>query len=68
MGEARELLPVDYAGDRFETSFSARYFQDALSAMRAKEIAVELVDELTAAVIRPADDPDQLAVVAPMRL
>jgi hypothetical protein len=36
--------------------------------MSAKEVAVELVDELTAAVLRPADDPDQLAVVAPMRL
>jgi DNA polymerase-3 subunit beta len=68
MGEARELLPLDYDGDRFETSFSARYVQDALAAMKAKEIAIELVDELTAAVIRPADDPDQLAVVAPMRL
>jgi len=68
MGEARELVPIDYDGDRFETSFSARYVQDALAAMKAKEVAIELVDELTAAVIRPADDPDQLAVVAPMRL
>ena len=68
MGEAREQVPIDYDGDRFETSFSARYVQDALAAMKAKEVAIELVDELTAAVIRPADDPDQLAVVAPMRL
>ena len=68
MGEAREQVPIDYDGDRFETSFSARYVQDALAAMKTKEVAIELVDELTAAVIRPADDPDQLAVVAPMRL
>jgi DNA polymerase-3 subunit beta len=68
MGEARERLPVQYDGERFATSFSARYVQDALAAMSAKEVAVELVDELTAAVLRPADDPDQLAVVAPMRI
>ena len=68
MGEAREVLPVEYQGDRFETSFSARYVQDALGAMAAKEVLIELVDELTAAVLRPVDDPDQLAIVAPMRL
>jgi DNA polymerase-3 subunit beta len=68
VGEAREVLPIEYQGDAFETSFSARYVQEALQAMACKEICLELVDELTAAVIRPADDPDQIAVVAPMRL
>ena len=68
VGEARERVEIDYDGDGFEASFSARYVQDALAAMSAKQIVLELVDELTALVIRPADDPDELSVVAPMRL
>jgi DNA polymerase-3 subunit beta len=67
LGEAREVLPVDYRGDRFETGFNARYMQDALAAMASKEVSLEFVDELTPALMRPADDPDQLAIVMPMR-
>ncbi len=67
LGEAREVLPVDYRGDRFETGFNARYMQDALTAMGSKEVSMEFVDELTPALLRPADDPDQLAIVMPMR-
>ena len=62
------MVPLEYSGERFETSFSARYVLEALQAIGSKEVSFEIVDELTAAVLRPADDPDQLAVVAPMRL
>lgn len=68
VGEAREEIPVDYTGERFETSFNAQFIQEAVTATSSKEIVIELLDELTAAVLRPADDPDQLAIVMPMRL
>jgi DNA polymerase-3 subunit beta len=68
LGEAREALPVDYPGARFETAFNARYVLDALGSMVAKEVSLELVEELAPAQLRPADDPDQLAVIMPMRL
>ena len=68
LGEARECIPIEYQGDRFETGFNARYLQDALAAITSKELVLELRDELTPAQIRPADSPDQLAVIMPMRL
>jgi len=68
LGDAREVLPVDYAGDRFESGFNARYVLDALSAMSSKEVLLELAEELAPAQIRPADDADHLAVVMPMRM
>jgi DNA polymerase-3 subunit beta len=68
LGEARELIPVDYQGERFETGFNARYLLDAIGATVSKELVLELRDELTPAQIRPADDPDTLAVIMPMRL
>jgi DNA polymerase-3 subunit beta len=67
LGEAREAVPIDYRAKRFETGFNSRYLIDALTAMSSKEVALELSDELTAALLRPADDPDQLAVIMPMR-
>ncbi|MFQ5514366.1 MAG: DNA polymerase III subunit beta [Myxococcota bacterium] len=68
LGEARETLPIEYSADRFETGFSARYVLDALSAMVSKEVLLELADELAPARLRPADDPDHLVVIMPMRL
>ena len=68
LGEVHEVLPVDYQGERFETGFNARYMLDGLAAMVSKEVLIELVDELAPAQLRPADDPDHLVVVMPMRL
>jgi DNA polymerase-3 subunit beta len=68
LGEARETLPIEYQGDRFETAFNARYVLDALGAMFSKEVALGLVEELAPVRLQPADDPDQLAVIMPMRL
>ena len=68
LGEARELLPIEYSGERFETAFNARYLLDVLGAMTSKEIAIELSEELSPAQIRPADDADESAVIMPMRL
>jgi DNA polymerase-3 subunit beta len=68
LGEARELLPVEYQGDRFETAFNARYLLDVLGAMTAKEVVVELTEELTPVQFRPVDDANETAVIMPMRL
>ena len=68
LGEARETIPVEYTGGRFETGFNARYVLDLIGSIVSKEIVVELLDELAPASFRPADDPDQLGVIMPMRL
>jgi DNA polymerase-3 subunit beta len=68
LGEAREALPVDYQGDRFQTAFNARYLLDVLGALTAKEVVLELLEEVAPAKIRPADDADQIAVIMPMRV
>jgi DNA polymerase-3 subunit beta len=68
LGEARESLPIDYAGSPFESAFNARYVLDALTAMVSKEVAIELSEQLSPAQFQPADDPDQVAVIMPMRL
>lgn len=68
LGEAHERLAVEYGGPRFETRFDARYFSEALQAIPSKEAVLELIDDLSPAQLRPADDPDQIAVIMPMRL
>jgi len=68
LGEAREELDVDYAGEALEIGFNARYLLDALQALGSKEIVMGLHDALSPVQVRPADDDESLAVVMPMRL
>ena len=63
-----ETLELDFTGDRFETGFNARYLLDCLGAILAKEVVLELTSELSPAAVRPVDDPDQIAVIMPMRM
>jgi len=68
IGDAREELDVDYAGEEMEIGFNARYLIDALQALNAKEVTLGLQDNLSPVQVRPADDDESLAVVMPMRL
>jgi DNA polymerase-3 subunit beta len=68
VGDAREELDVDYAGDPLSIAFNARYLMDALTAVKAKEVRIDLRDESSPTQLRPTDDDDALAVVMPMRV
>lgn len=68
LGDAREELDVDYAGEAMSIAFNARYLIDAVSAARSKEIRFGFRDALSPAELSPGDDADALAVVMPMRL
>ena len=68
LGEAREEIDVDYAGDEISIAFNVRYLMDCLAIMSAKEVQLSFQDALSPAQVVPADDPDTLAVVMPMRV
>jgi len=68
LGDAREEIDVDYAGETTSIAFNARYLIDAVSAARSKEIRFGFRDGLSPAELSPGDDADALAVVMPMRL
>jgi DNA polymerase-3 subunit beta len=68
LGDAREEIDIDYAGETTSIAFNARYLLDAVSATRSKEIRFGFRDALSPAELSPGDDADALAVVMPMRL
>ncbi|MEE9607804.1 MAG: DNA polymerase III subunit beta, partial [Myxococcota bacterium] len=68
LGEAREELDVDYAGEEIVIAFNARYLMESLAAMHAKEVRLGFQDGLSPAQLTPTNDPDTLSVVMPMRV
>ena len=68
LGDAREELDIDYAGEPLSIGFNARYLLDAIGAIQMKEIRFSFQDELSPSRITPPEDEKTLAVVMPMRI
>ena len=69
-GEAREQLPVDYAGAAMAISFNAQYVLDFLNVAETDLVSLSLKDEVSQAVMKPiaADGYDYTYVIMPMRI
>ncbi|MFB3854795.1 MAG: DNA polymerase III subunit beta [Vicinamibacterales bacterium] len=70
LGEAREVLHVEYSGAPLQICFNAVYVQDFLKAIETDSMVLELKDEVSQAVMKPvgAADYDYTYVVMPMRV
>jgi DNA polymerase-3 subunit beta len=70
LGEAKETLPVDYAGSSMQICFNAQYVLDFLAAVATDVVSLELKDEVSQAVMKPvgAEGYDYTYVIMPMRV
>lgn len=73
LGDARETVPIDYAGNPFFVGLNAAYVTDFLSAIDTPQVSLDLKDENSQCIGRPSTGAEDLAydylyVVMPMRL
>jgi len=70
VGEAGEMLPVEFAGPQITVGFNAQYLNEFFSVIQDGEVAFEFKDGNSQAQIRPQEDGDYdfRYVVMPMRL
>jgi DNA polymerase III subunit beta len=66
IGESRETIPVKYSGAEITVAFNPDYMMDPLKNLSNDEIAIELTDSLSPAVLK-CDIPF-LYVLMPMRV
>jgi len=68
LGEARETLPVEYAGAAMQICFNAQYVLDFLSAVATDVVSLDLKDEVSQALLRPVNDDgyEYTYVIMPM--
>lgn len=69
-GEAREQIPVDYAGTPLSISFNAQYAVDFLNVVTSDIVSLSLKDEVSQAVMKPVGETayDYTYVIMPMRV
>jgi len=68
LGDAREELDIDYAGEPLGIGFNAKYLLDAINAVQSKDVRFSFQDELSPSRLSPPDDETTIAVVMPMRI
>jgi DNA polymerase-3 subunit beta len=70
VGEARESLAVEYAGEPVEIGFNAQYLLDFLAAVQTDEVELLLKDAESQGLLQPkgGGDVEYRYVVMPMRL
>lgn len=70
VGEAHEILPVDYDGDALQICFNADYVDNFLSVVETESVRLEFKDEMSQAVVRPIgpEGYEYTYVIMPMRI
>ncbi len=69
VGDGQEELEVQYDGDDLTIGFNARYMLDAMAALTADDVHLDLNGELDPGVIRPVKSSvDFVGVIMPMRI
>jgi len=70
LGDAKEEVPVEYAGEPLKIGFNSRYITDVAAVLKSDDVQLELADDLSPGVLRGAgpEDAGYTAVVMPMRI
>lgn len=70
LGEAREVMPVEYTGEELTIGFNARYIMDFLSVISGNEVRIGINDSLSPGLFSSngEDDAGFACVVMPMRV
>jgi len=68
VGNVHEEVKIDYEGEAASINFNGRYLLDVLNTLDTDTVTMEVKEELTASVIKPADGEECLYVIMPMRL
>ena len=70
LGEAHEMLPVEYSGASMQICFNAQYVLDFLSAVSTDVVSLDLKDEVSQAIVKPvgAEGYEYTYVIMPMRV
>lgn len=68
LGDAKEEIEIDYQGEAIKIGFNAKYLMDILNNIGEDEVNIQLNDQLSPGILRPAKDPSYTCVVMPMRI
>src|SRR5207302_8636416 len=67
LGEAEEILDVEYAGEEMVIGFNSRYLLEAMAALEKDQVVPEIKDAQSPGVIKSVEGEGYCCVIMPMR-
>jgi len=68
IGNAKDILKVDYEGAVMNIGFNGKYFVEALQVMSSDQIKIYINSEESPCLIMGDDDPGYMGVIMPMKI
>ena len=68
LGEAEEILDVEYAGEEMVIGFNSRYLLEAIAALEKDQVVLEIKDAQSPGVIKSVEGEGYCCVIMPMRI
>ena len=68
LGEARDVVGIDYGGEEMEIAYNPQFLVDVLRNIGCDEVFLELTNSLNPCLIRPTTGEDYISIVMPMRI
>jgi DNA polymerase-3 subunit beta len=68
LGEAEEILDVEYAGEEMVIGFNSRYLLEAMAALEKDQVVLEIKDAQSPGIIKSVEGEGYCCVIMPMRI
>lgn len=68
LGEAEEILEVEYNGEEMVIGFNSRYLLEAMAALEKDQVVLEIKDAQSPGVIKSVEGEGYCCVIMPMRI
>jgi DNA polymerase-3 subunit beta len=68
LGEAEEILDVEYAGEEMVIGFNSRYLLEAMAALEKDQVVLEIKDAQSPGVVKSVEGEGYCCVIMPMRI
>ena len=66
LGNANDIIDVEYDGEDFSIAFNVKYVMECISAMESQTIRFEWVDDHHGGIFLGPDDPGYFSLIMPM--
>jgi len=68
LGEARDVVSIEYSKEPIKIGFNSRYLTDAVSAFRTDKVTLSFADSLSPVIVTDNGSKDHICILMPMRL
>ncbi|MDT8334955.1 MAG: DNA polymerase III subunit beta [Desulfurivibrionaceae bacterium] len=68
IGNAKEIIKIEYTDEMMELGFNGKYFMEALQVMRSDTVQAYINSQESPCLIKGIDDPGYVSVIMPMKI